>query len=76
MHYCFLKAQLYPSCSLPVPKNAQTSRDERHKPKVRTLQFQTPKMLVIQFHISNIWKNANHTIFIQNFKKLSKKDSH
>ena len=36
------------------------------------LQFPTPKMLILQFHTSNVWKNANHTIFLQ-FRKIIEK---
>ena len=30
----------------------------------------TPKMLIIQFHTSSVWKNACHTIFIQFLKMV------
>ena len=33
------------------------------------LDFPTPKMLIIQLPTSNVWKNANHTIFIQFLNK-------
>ena len=32
------------------------------------LHFPTPKMLIIHLPTSNVWKNANHTIFRQIFK--------
>ena len=35
------------------------------------LNFPTPKKLIIQLPASNVWKNANHTIFIQ-FQKTGK----
>ena len=48
------------------------ARVDLHKPKMRILHFPTPKMLIIQLPTSNVWKNANHTIFIQ-FKKIQVK---
>ena len=52
-----------------INKNA---RVDLHKLKVLTLHFPTPKMLIIQLPTSNVWKNANHTIFIQ-FQKTNEK---
>ena len=45
-------------------------RVDLHKPKMLILNF--PKKLIIQLPASNVWKNANHTIFIQ-FQKTSEK---
>ena len=36
-----------------------------HKPKMLILLFPTPKMLIIKLFALNVWKNVNHTIFIQ-----------
>ena len=44
-----------------------------HKPKVLILRFSTPKMLIIQLPASNVWKIANHTIFIQFRKTIEKR---
>ena len=43
------------------------ARVDLHKPKMLILHFPIPKMLIIQLPTSNVWKNANHTIFIQFF---------
>ena len=37
------------------------------------LNFPTPKKLIIQLPASNVWKNANHKIFIQLQKTIEKK---
>ena len=29
------------------------------------VDLHTPKMVIIQFHASSVWKNACHTVFIQ-----------
>ena len=34
------------------------------------VDLHTPKMLIIQFHTSSVWKNACHTIFIQFLKMV------
>ena len=48
-------------------------RIDIHKPKMLILNFPTPKKLIIQLPASNVWKNANHTIFIQFQKTIEKK---
>ena len=56
------------------PGKVMWPRVDIHKPKMLILKFPTPKKLIIQLPASNVWKNANHTIFIQIQKPL-KKDS-
>ena len=46
---------------------------DHHKLKLLILQFNTPTTLIIQFHASNIWKNASHAIFIQ-FQNIVEKN--
>ena len=48
-------------------------RVDIHKPKMLILKFPTPKKLIIQLPASNVWKNANHTIFIQFQKTIEKR---
>ena len=49
-----------------------TTRVDLHKPKMLILHFPTPKMLILQFSTSNVWKNANHTIFMQFQKTIER----
>ena len=49
-----------------------TTQIHLHKPKLLILHFPTPKKLILQFSTSNVWKNANHTIFIQFQKTIEK----
>ena len=37
------------------------------------VDLHTPKMVIIQFHTSSVWKNACHKIFIHFRKKVRKK---
>ena len=37
------------------------------------IDLHTPKLVIIQFHTSNVWKNVSHTIFIQFLKTVGKK---
>ena len=41
--------------------------------KPSRVDLHTPKMLIIQFHTSSVWKNACHTIFIQFLKMVEKR---
>ena len=34
------------------------------------VDLHTPKIVIIQFHTSSVWKNACHTIFIQFLKMV------
>ena len=37
------------------------------------VDLHTPKMLIMQFHTSSVWKNARHTTFIQFLKMVEKR---
>ena len=41
--------------------------------QVTRVDLHTPKMLIIQFHTSSVWKIARHTIFIQFLKMVEKR---
>ena len=41
--------------------------------KVAMVDLRTPKLLIIQFHTSSVWKNACHTIFMQFLKMVEKR---
>ena len=51
----------------------QLARVDLHKPKMLISHFPTPKMLMMQLPTSNVWKIANHTIFIQFQKTIEKR---
>ena len=51
-------------------------RGEDGKNSLPGLTFHTPKMLIIQFHASSVWRNACHTIFIQFLKMVEKRHKH
>ena len=55
------------------PGKVMWPRVDIHKPKMLFLNFPTPKKLIIQLPASNVWKNANHTIFIQFQKTIVKR---
>ena len=40
---------------------------------VTCVEFHKSKVLIIQFHTSNTWKNASHTFFIQLQKIIEKR---
>ena len=37
---------------------------------ITRVDLHTPKMVIIQFHTSSVWKNVCHTIFIQFLKTV------
>ena len=51
------------SSAKPTPSPLQPTR----------FDLQTPKMLIKQFQMSNLWKNACHLIFVQ-FRKIVEKN--
>ena len=55
------------------PGKVMWPRVDIPKPKMLILNFPTPKKLIIQLPASNVWKNANHTIFIQFQKTIEKR---
>ena len=55
------------------PGKVMWPRVDIPKPKMLILNFPTPKKFFIQLPVSNVWKNANHTIFIQFQKTIEKR---
>ena len=55
------------------PGKVMWLRVDIHKSKMLILNFPTTKKLIIPLPASNVWKNANHTIFIQFQKTIEKR---